>query len=236
VSVTFLKSPRFWIAVIAVAFIVALRMTKLGELLSLDTLRDHRGALVAWVDANKLLASAGYVLVYVAVVAFSFPGAAILTLAGGFLFGAALGTALTAVGATVGATIVFLFAKFLLGNSAFHRLGTQYPNLVVGIRENAWSYLLVLRFVPLFPFFLVNLVAAFVGVKLSTYVLTTFFGILPGTAVFSLSGAGLGSILDQGGNISVSSILTPTILIALVGLAALSLAAIPIRKKLMTKS
>lgn len=233
VSLMFLKSPRFWIAVTALAFIAALRMTKLGELLSLDTLRDHRGALVAWVGANKLLASAGYVFVYVAVVAFSFPGAAILTLAGGFLFGAALGTALTAVGATVGATLVFLFAKFLLGDRAFRGLGTQYPNLIVGIRENAWSYLLVLRFVPLFPFFLVNLVAAFVGVKLSTYVLTTFFGILPGTAVYSLSGAGLGSILDQGGSISVGSILTPTILVALVGLAALSLAAIPIRKKLM---
>jgi uncharacterized membrane protein YdjX (TVP38/TMEM64 family) len=160
VSLTFLKSPRFWIALTAVAFVVALRMTKLGELLSLDTLRDHRGVLVAWVETNKLLASAGYVLVYVVVVAFSFPGAAILTLAGGFLFGAALGTALTAVGATVGATIVFLFAKFLLGDRAFDRLGTHYPNLVVGIRKNAWSYLLVLRFVPLFPFFLVNLVAA----------------------------------------------------------------------------
>lgn len=231
-NLTFLKSPRFWIAVIAVAIIITIRMTNLGELLSLDTLREHRGTLVTWVEANKLLASAAYVLVYVAVVAFSLPGAAILTLTGGFLFGAAPGTALTAVGATVGATIVFLFAKFLLGDRAFDRLGTQYPNLVEGIRENAWSYLLVLRFVPLFPFFLVNLVAAFVGVKLSTYVLTTLFGILPGTTVYSLSGAGLGSILDQGGNISLGSILTPTILLALVGLAALSLAAIPIRKRL----
>lgn len=214
------------------ALIIAFRMTKLGELLSLDTLRVHHSALVAWVEANNLLASAAYVLVYVVAVAFSFPGAAILTLTGGFLFGAALGTALTAAGATVGATIVFLFAKLLLGDRAFDRLGSQHPNLVEGIRENAWSYLLVLRFVPLFPFFFVNLVAAFVGVKLSTYVLTTFFGILPGTTVYSLSGAGLGSILDQGESFSIGSILTPTILFALVGLAVLSLAAIPIRKKL----
>ncbi len=175
VSLNFLKSARFWIAVIAVALVIALRMTKFGELLSLDTLREHRGTLVTWVEANKLLASASYVLAYVAVVAFSFPGAAMLTLAGGVLFGAALGTALTVVGATIGATIVFLFARFLLGDRAFDRLGTQYPSLVEGIRENAWSYLLVLRFVPLFPFFLVNLVAAFVGVRLSTYVLTTLF-------------------------------------------------------------
>jgi uncharacterized membrane protein YdjX (TVP38/TMEM64 family) len=91
---------------------------------------------------------------------------------------------------------------------------------------------LVLRFVPLFPFFLVNLVAAFVGVKLLTYVITTTFGILPGTIVYSLSGAGIGTILDQGENVSVGTILTPTILFALFGLAALSLAAIPIRKRL----
>jgi uncharacterized membrane protein YdjX (TVP38/TMEM64 family) len=232
VSLSFLKNPRFWVAVGAVAIIVALRMTELGEILSLDTLRAHRGTLVTWVEANNLLASAVYVLVYIGAVAFSIPGAAILTLTGGFLFGTALGTALTAAGATAGATIIFLFAKLLVGDSVFDRLGTQYPSLVDGIRKNAWSYLLVLRFVPLFPFFLVNLVAAFVGVKLLTYVITTTFGILPGTIVYSLSGAGIGTILDQGENVSVGTILTPTILFALFGLAALSLAAIPIRKRL----
>jgi uncharacterized membrane protein YdjX (TVP38/TMEM64 family) len=231
-SLTFLRSPRLWIAVMAVALIIALRMTGLGDLLSLDTLRTHRGALVAWVEANKLLASAAYVFVYVGAVAVSLPGAAFLTLAGGFLFGAPLGALLTAVGATIGATIVFLFAKSLFGTLVVDRLGAQYPNLVEGIRENSWSYLLVLRFVPLFPFFLVNLVAAFVGVKLSTYLLTTFFGILPGTTVYSLFGAGLGSIVDQGENFSIGSVLTPTVLSALVGLAVLSLAAIPIRRKL----
>ncbi len=231
-SINFLKSPRLWIAIAVVILIVALQMTGLGDLLSLDTLRAHRGALVAWVDANTLLASAAYAFVYIGAVTFSLPGAAFLTLTGGFLFGAALGTALTAVGATVGATIVFLFAKLLLGDRAFDRLGAQHPNLVEGTRENAWSYLLVLRFVPLFPFFLVNLVAAFVGVKLSTYVLTTLFGILPGTTVYSLSGASLGSILEEGESFSLSTFLTPTILSAFIGLAALSLAAIPIRKKL----
>jgi uncharacterized membrane protein YdjX (TVP38/TMEM64 family) len=79
VSLTFLKTPRFRIAIIAVALIIALRMTKLGELLSLDTLRAHRGTLVAWVETNTFFASAAYVLVYVAAVAFSFPGATILT-------------------------------------------------------------------------------------------------------------------------------------------------------------
>ena len=228
----FLQSVKFWIAIFVVAAIVALRFSELGDILSFETLRAHRGSLTAWVNANVLFASAVYVLIYVGTVALSLPGAAFLTLTGGFLFGAMLSTILTAVGATIGATFVFLFARSLFGHRAMEILGTQYPNLIAGIRENAWSYLLVLRFVPLFPFFVVNLVAALVGVRLSTYIMTTFFGILPGTIVYSLSGAGLGSILDQGGTYSVSSVLTPTVIAALVGLAALSLAAIPIRKKL----
>ena len=229
---SFLRNPRFWLAVIAVAAIVLLRMSGLGGLLSLDTLRPHRAELVAWVQANELSAAAAYVLIYVGTVAFSLPGAAFLTVTGGFLFGALLATLLAAVGATVGATIVFLFAKALFGERALDRLATQYPNLVEGIRGNAWSYLLVLRLVPLFPFFLVNLAAAFVRVRLSTYVLTTLVGILPGTTVYSLAGAGLGSILDQGQDFSLASVFTPTIIAALVGLAALSLAAIPIRRML----
>jgi uncharacterized membrane protein YdjX (TVP38/TMEM64 family) len=178
-----------------------------------------------------VLASLAYVAIYVLAVAFSFPGAVFLTLAGGFLFGAALGTLLTVTGATIGATIIFLFAKTLFGERALDRFGAPAAKLAAGIRRNAASYLLVLRLVPLFPFFLVNLVPAFVGVPLLTYVATTFFGIIPGTAVFSLAGAGLGSVLDQGGAITPGSILTPEIIAGLVGLAALSLAAIPLRKR-----
>jgi uncharacterized membrane protein YdjX (TVP38/TMEM64 family) len=100
-----------------------------------------------------------------------------------------------------------------------------------GIRRNAASYLLVLRLVPLFPFFLVNLVPAFVGVRLPIYVITTAIGILPGTAVFSLAGAGLGDVLAQGSDFDVGSVLTPEILGALIGLALLSLAAIPLKAR-----
>jgi uncharacterized membrane protein YdjX (TVP38/TMEM64 family) len=229
-SFAFTRSSRFWIAVAAIALIVGVRMTGLGDFLSFDTLRAHRGALIAWVGAHWLLACATYVLIYIGAVAFSVPGATLLTITGGFLFGTSLGAVLAATGAAIGATLVFLFAKALFGDRAIERLATQYPNLVKGIRDNAWSYLLALRFVPLFPFFLVNLAAAFVGVRLSTYVVTTLFGILPATAVFSLAGAGLGSLLDEDGEISLASILTPTILLALTGLAVLALAAIPVRK------
>ena len=155
-----------------------------------------------------------------------------MTLSGGFLFGAALGTLLTVTGATIGATLIFLLAKTLFGDNALDRFGAPAQKLADGIRRNAASYLLVLRLVPLFPFFMVNLVPAFVGVPLVTYLVTTFLGIIPGTAVFSLAGSGLGSVLDQGGSITPASILAPQIIAGLVGLAALSLAAIPIRKRL----
>jgi uncharacterized membrane protein YdjX (TVP38/TMEM64 family) len=110
-------------------------------------------------------------------------------------------------------------------------MGPTARSLGEGIRRNAASYLLVLRLVPLFPFFLVNRVPAFVGVRASTYVVTTALGILPGTAVFSLAGAGLGEVLAMGGAFEVRSVLTPGILGALIGLAALSLAAIPLKAR-----
>ncbi len=231
-----LTDRRLWLLLAAAALFIAIRQTGLASYLSLDTLKTHRGALTDWVAGNTVLAALAYVGVYVVAVAFSMPGAVFLTLSGGFLFGAALGTLLTVIGATIGAALIFLFAKTLLGQNALDRFGAPAAKLAEGIRKNAASYLLVLRLVPLFPFFLVNLVPAFVGVPLVTYVLTTFFGIMPGTAVFSLAGAGLGSVLDQGGAITPGSILTPQIIGGLVGLAALSLAAIPLKKRFETKS
>jgi uncharacterized membrane protein YdjX (TVP38/TMEM64 family) len=226
-----LRDRRLWLALAAVALIAVVRATGLADLLSLETLRTHRAALAGWVGDNLVLAAAAYVGLYMAAVALSVPGAVVLTLAGGFLFGAAAGTALTVIGATAGATLVFMFAKAIFGPNALDRFGEAATRLGETIRRNAWSYLLVLRLVPLFPFFLVNLVPAFVGVRLSTYVLTTFFGIIPGTLVFSLAGAGLGGVLDSGGSLQIGTILTPEILGALLGLALLSLAAIPLRKR-----
>lgn len=224
-----IRDKRVWLALAVIAVIAALRLTGLGSPLSLEILARHREALSGYVAANLLLAALGYVGVYAAAVAVSLPGAVILTLAGGFLFGAVLGTLLTVVGATIGATSVFLFARTIFGENALDRFGAPAQRLAAGIRRNAGSYLLVLRLVPLFPFFLVNLVPAFVGVRLPVYVVTTFFGIMPGTAVFSLTGSGLGAILDAGGTLDLGAVLTPQILGALLGLAALSLAAIPLK-------
>jgi uncharacterized membrane protein YdjX (TVP38/TMEM64 family) len=229
--VRILKNRKFWLVTAAVIAIVAIRSTGLSSYLSLDTLRAHRHQLTAFVSGNYALAAFAYVGIYTLVVAFSLPGALFLTLAGGFLFGAIAGTVFTVIGATIGATLVFIFACTVFGDNALKRFGPQAEKLAINIQRNAWSYLLVLRLVPLFPFFLVNLIPAFAGVGLVTYVVTTFFGIIPGTAVFSLSGAGLGKILDSGEAISIRSILTPEILLALSGLALLSLAAIPLRRR-----
>ena len=226
-----LRDRRLWLVVAALVAFALVRWSGLGGLLSLDTLRTHREALAGWVGANAVVAGLAYVAAYVTAVAFSLPGAVFLTLAGGFLFGAVAGTLLTVTGATIGATLVFVFARAILGANALYRFGAPAARLADGIRRNAASYLLVLRLVPLFPFFLVNLVPAFVGVALPTYVATTFVGIIPGTAVFSLAGAGLGALLDQGDAITPATILTPEILAGLLGLAALSLAAIPLRKR-----
>jgi uncharacterized membrane protein YdjX (TVP38/TMEM64 family) len=226
-----LRDRRVWIVLGVVGAVALLRATGVTEQLSLATLATHREALAAFVSANLALAAAAYVAFYVVAVAFSLPGAVFITLAGGFLFGAAGGTALTVVGATAGATLVFLFARRIFGADALDRMGPAARRLAEGIRRNAASYLLVLRLVPLFPFFLVNLVPAFVGVRLRTYVATTAIGILPGTAVFSLAGAGLGDVLAMGGAFDVRGVLTPGIIAALVGLALLSLAAIPLKAR-----
>lgn len=233
---TLLKDRRLWLVLAALGAFLLLRWSGLAGFLSLETLKAHRETLSSLVSGSIVMASIAYVAVYILAVAFSLPGAVFLTLSGGFLFGATLGTLLTVTGATIGATLIFVFAKAIFGENALDRFGAPAARLADGIRRNAASYLLVLRLVPLFPFFLVNLVPAFVGVKIATYVVTTFLGIIPGTAVFSLAGAGLGSVLDQGGAVTVGSILTPQIIAGLVGLAALSLAAIPLRKRLEARA
>jgi uncharacterized membrane protein YdjX (TVP38/TMEM64 family) len=226
-----LKDRRFWLVVGALLAVAAVRGAGIASYLSLDTLRAHRHELTAFVAGNYWLAALAYIGIYILAVAFSMPGALFLTLAGGFLFGAIAGTIFTVAGATMGAVLIFVFARSIFGENALKRFGPQAERLAASIQKNTWSYLLVLRLAPLFPFFLVNLIPAFAGVGLAAYALTTFFGIIPGTAVFSLSGAGLGGVLDSGETISVRSVLTPEILLALSGLALLSLAAIPLRRK-----
>jgi len=213
---------------IALAFVLGL-----DDYLSYEALCENSDQLIAWVDAYGVVAPLVYILVYTIVVALSLPGATFMTLAGAFMFGAAAATVYTVFGATVGATIIFLAAKTALGDVLYQKAGPGIRRMEDGFRENALSYLLVLRLIPLFPFWLVNLVPAFLGVRLSTYVIGTFFGIIPGTFVYCLAGAGLGDVLRTCAEFSVGNILTPTMIAALIGLAVLAL--LPIAYKRFRK-
>lgn len=220
--------PNLWKRLAPVAVLAALAVAVfafgLDDYLTFEALREHRAALRGWVAEYGAVAALVYVLIYAAAVAMSLPGAVFMTLAGGFLFGAALGTACTVVAATLGATAVFLVARTALGDSLRARAGPWMTRLEAGFRGNALSYLLVLRLIPVFPFWLVNLVPAALGVPLGVFVAATAVGIVPGTFVFCLAGAGLGGVFDSGETFSASAVLTPEIFAALLGLAALSLA------------
>ena len=195
---------------------------RLDRYLSIDTLRDNRQALLNWEQEHRGLAALTYMAIYATAVAFSLPGGAVLSIAGGFVFGPVWGTVYIVGSATLGASVLFLIAKTSLGDPLRARAGPWLQNMQAGFQQNALSYLLVLRLVPLFPFFVVNLVPAFLGVAPLTYVLGTFVGIIPGTFVFASVGAGLSDI-------SAGSILTPQIVVALVGLAVLALVPVPRR-------
>lgn len=213
--------------IIAIAAAYALGVHKY---LTLDALRDNRGALVAFVGGHYLLAVLAYIAAYTVVVALSLPAGVILTLAGGLMFGIPLSIAYTVVGATLGATAVFLIARSAAGDALRTKAGPFLATMSEGFNKDAFNYLLFLRLVPAFPFWAVNLAPALLGMKIGPYIVATAIGILPGTAVFSLFGASLGDVFDRGGEVSLKSVLSPTLIGALIGLALLSLLPIFIRR------
>lgn len=164
--------------------------------LSFKTLGLNYQYLREFISANLALALLLYVALYIAVVALSLPGGLVMTLSGGLLFGWKLGAPAAVVGATIGATLLFLIVRTSLGESLAAKAGPWVGKLQEGFKENALSYLLFLRLVPAFPFFIVNIVPALLGVPFITYVLGTLFGIIPATTAFSVLGAGLGSAVE----------------------------------------
>jgi uncharacterized membrane protein YdjX (TVP38/TMEM64 family) len=221
---------------VLIAGLVVFFALGLQRYISFEVLRENREALLAWVQQKGLLAAIIYIMIYAVAVAFSLPGGAVMSITGGFLFGTLWGALYIVIGATLGATALFIIAKTALGDPLRTRAGPWLQKMEAGFRENAMSYLLVLRLVPLFPFFVVNLVPAFLGVSLPTYVIGTFFGIIPGVFVYASVGAGLGSIFDSGETFSASGILTPQILIALIGLAILALIPVVYKKKMKART
>lgn len=208
---------------VLVALAAVVFTTGLHRYLSLEALGDHYMALRQWADARPLSAPLVFGLVYAVAVSVSIPGATILTLAAGLLFGLVMGTVIVVVAATVGASALFLAAKTSFGDLLKRKAGGRIARFSEGFRDDALSYLLVLRLVPLFPFWLVNLVPAFFDVPLRTYVFATALGILPASAVYVSVGNGLGTVLETGGQPDLGLILRPEILGPLLGLAALAL-------------
>ncbi len=200
------------------------------DYLSFDALQENRAILTRFVADHAVLAAAIFMAAYAVATALSLPGGAVLSVTGGFLFGSLLGTAWVVVGATAGAVGIFLAARTALGDALKAKAGPWLTKMEDGFKENALSYLLVLRLVPLFPFFIVNLVPAFLNVPLRTYTLGTLLGIIPGTFVYVSVGAGLGSVFEAGNDFSPASVLTPEVVTALVGLSVLSLVPVVYKK------
>jgi uncharacterized membrane protein YdjX (TVP38/TMEM64 family) len=194
------------------------------EWLRFETLKEHRDQLLAVTREQGALALLLAFLAYVAVVALSVPGGAVASLAMGFLFGRWVGTLLIVAAATLGATLVFLAARHLFADAARRRLGPRGQRVIRGFEKDAVSYLLFLRLVPVFPFWLVNLIPAFTPVSTRTFVLTTAAGILPGSFVFSNLGESLGRIE------SPDQLLSPRVLTSLGLLGLLALLPVAVRK------
>lgn len=225
---------RFGPLMVLVALGVTFFALGLQKYVTLDALRDNRQFLVYFVAANPLVSAGALIAIYAGLVAISFPGASLLTIASGLLFGTVLGGSLVVLGATIGATIVFQIAKNASGDDLRKRIGSWGEKLADGFAKNAFSYLMLLRLLPVAPFWLVNIVPALFGVKLRDYVLATALGIIPGTFVYASIGAGAGAVLAAGRELNLKgALLQPAVIGPIVGLAAMSL--IPILYKRFAK-
>lgn len=185
---------RWWPLVFFVALIALAWGSGLTEEVSLEAIKGQRTRLLSEVSAHPVLGVGVFVFLYSAAVALSLPVATVLTLLGGFLFGSFIGTAAIVIGATTGATILFLIARSTIGSALREKAGPFYDKIAANMERNAVGYMLFMRLVPLFPFFLVNIVPALFNVRLLPYVLTTFVGIIPGTFVYANVGRELGTI------------------------------------------
>jgi len=220
------------IIIMVLAFIIYFRWY---EYLSFHSLQQHHLQLETWTAQHYWLAVVLFMAIYIIAVAVSIPGATILTLTGGFLFGIVPGTIYVVLSATIGATLIFLAVKTALGSYLEEKAGGWVSRMEHGFQKDAFNYLLFLRLVPLFPFWVINIVPALLDVRLRVFALATFLGIIPGGLVYVLVGHGLGSIFERNQTPNFSIIFEPQILIPILALAILSIVPI-IYKKWKRKS
>lgn len=211
---------KILLVVLLVACLVAVRASGIGGYLNVESLKAHKVAIHSYVNPHPVLSPLLYILVYIVAVALSIPGATVLTLAGGFLFGTIKTAICVNIGATAGSALVFLITRYLLGDWLQRRYRTQLERFNKEIADHGLNYLLTVRFIPVLPFFLINILAGLTRVRLGTFIWTTSVGILPGDLVYSYAGSQIDTIA------STRDILSPNILVALILLALLSISPI----------
>ena len=204
--------------ILFIAIIIGLRLSGIGEFLTFESLQKNKDSLQAFVRDNTITSILIYILIYVAAIALNLPGGAVLTIAGGFLFGTFPAVIYVNIGATTGAVLAFLSARYLLGSRLQESYGAQFAKFNSDMEQNGSRYLLTLRLIPVFPFFLVNFLAGLTRVALSSFTWTTALGIIPGTAVFAYAGHQLETVH------SVGDIFTGNVLLAFLLLGLFTLA------------
>lgn len=202
--------------------------------LTFAALQQHHQFLSQWTSQHYLLAVLLYIIIYILAVAISVPGAVFFTLIGGFLFGIIPGIFYVLVSSTIGATLLFLAVRTALGDWLKKKAKGWVAKMEQGFQENAFSYLLILRFIPIFPFWIINIVPALLGVPLITFIIATFIGVIPGSLVYVSIGSGLSNLFALGQTPNLGIIFTPRFLLPLLGLAVLSF--LPILYKKLKKS
>ena len=214
---------------IVVALVMAVFGLGLNRYLTLDTLRRNEVMLHAFVADHPLLSAAAFFAAYALVVGLSLPGGAVMTMSGGLLFGLWTGSVLSIVGATAGAIVVFVLARLVIGDALRAGAGSFLTRMAEGFERNAFSYLLFLRLVPVFPFWAVNLAPAFLGVRVRSFAAATVIGIIPGTLAYAALGDGLGRYFEAGSEVPLDKVFTPETIAVRLALALLALLPIAIR-------
>lgn len=217
--------PLVVLTILAVAGFIVLRG------IGWDSLARHQATLTVWVAAHPIVSAELFLFAYMATAALSLPHGAILTVCGGLLFGPVIGCVLTIVGATTGASILLVTVRSAFATTLQRQRHRIPEALQARLQHDGFSYLLALRLVPLFPFWLVNLAAAVAGIPVLVFFPATILGIAPASFILSSIGAGVGGILAEGGTPDLSALFTPRILLPLLGLAILSLLPLCLRRR-----
>ena len=220
---TFSVLRRIGPVLLILLLLLLLYTFRVNQYLTFSSLQLHHQQLISWTNENYLSAVAVFMIIYILCVAASFPGALILTLTGGLLFGLFWGALFVVISATIGSILIFLIVKYAFSDWIAQKTSGWVNKMRHGFQHNAFSYLLVLRLMPIFPFWVVNIVPALLGVKARTFVLATFLGIIPGSMIYASVGNSLNHLFEQGQTPKLKIIFSPEIFVPLLALALLSL-------------